>query len=128
MDQYEPHYQKGGSKKLKHPHHLGPKPESGYTDEAAEECHDLIDRAEEEAHLHEPGSMYSTESMPSSASSSGGGGGMASKAKGGLESTGSTAGEKAQGMGGRVQETGKHVKTMVGEKFEHMKEAMHMKK
>ncbi|KAK0730743.1 hypothetical protein B0H67DRAFT_562735 [Lasiosphaeris hirsuta] len=25
----------------------------GYSDEVAEECHDLIDRAEEEAHLHD---------------------------------------------------------------------------
>lgn len=34
-----------------HPHHVVPKHESGYTDEAAEECHDLIDRAEEDAHV-----------------------------------------------------------------------------
>jgi hypothetical protein len=34
-----------------HPHHVVPKHESGYTDEAAEECHDLIDQAEEEAHV-----------------------------------------------------------------------------
>lgn len=34
-----------------HPHHVVPKHESGYTDEAAEECHDLIDKAEEDAHV-----------------------------------------------------------------------------
>ena len=33
------------------PHHAVPKHETGYTDEAAEECHDLIDRAEEDAHV-----------------------------------------------------------------------------
>jgi hypothetical protein len=38
-------------KKPHHPHHVVPKHESGYTDEAAEECHDLIDRAEEDAHV-----------------------------------------------------------------------------
>lgn len=45
-----PHHEKG-PKKAKHPHHVVPKHELGYTDEAAEECHDLIDRAEEEAHV-----------------------------------------------------------------------------
>lgn len=37
-----------------HPHHVVPPHETGYTDEAAEECHDLIDRAEEEAHVGSP--------------------------------------------------------------------------
>lgn len=44
----------GGQKKHQkphHPHHQVPKHESGYTDEAAEECHDLIDNAEEQAHV-----------------------------------------------------------------------------
>ena len=45
----QPHQQK--QKKPHHPHHVLPKHESGYTDEAAEECHDLIYRAEEEAHV-----------------------------------------------------------------------------
>lgn len=35
----------------KKPHHVPPGQEPGYTDQAAEECHDLIDRAEEEAHV-----------------------------------------------------------------------------
>ena len=34
-----------------HPHHMVPKHESGYTDEAAVEAHDLIDKAEEDAHV-----------------------------------------------------------------------------
>lgn len=37
--------------KAHHPHHMVPKHESGYTDEVAEECHDLIDKAEEDAHV-----------------------------------------------------------------------------
>lgn len=41
----------------KAPHHVVPKHESGYTDEAAEECHDLIDRAEEEAHVRRTDSV-----------------------------------------------------------------------
>jgi hypothetical protein len=48
----QPHQQK--QKKPHHPHHVLPKHETGYTDEAAEECHDLIDRAEEEAHVSRP--------------------------------------------------------------------------
>lgn len=40
-----------GLKKASQPHHVLPKGETGYTDNAAEECHDLIDRAEEEAHV-----------------------------------------------------------------------------
>lgn len=47
----------GGQKKHQkphHPHHQVPKHESGYTDEAAEECHDLIDNAEEQAHVSKP--------------------------------------------------------------------------
>ncbi len=34
-----------------HPHHQVPKHESGYTDEVAIEAHDLIDKAEEDAHV-----------------------------------------------------------------------------
>lgn len=34
-----------------HPHHVVPKHESGYTDEVAVEAHDLIDKAEEDAHV-----------------------------------------------------------------------------
>ncbi|KAL2122391.1 hypothetical protein VTJ04DRAFT_2846 [Mycothermus thermophilus] len=50
--------------KAHHPHHAVPKHESGYTDEALEEVHDLIDNAEEQAHLHDPDSMYSTTDHP----------------------------------------------------------------
>ncbi len=49
--------QKGTQKPHQHhhhqPHHVVPKHESGYTDEAAVECHDLIDKAEEDAHVSE---------------------------------------------------------------------------
>jgi hypothetical protein len=43
----------GTKKKMQphHPHHQVPKHESGYTDEAAVEAHDLIDKAEEDAHV-----------------------------------------------------------------------------
>jgi hypothetical protein len=44
--------QKG--KKMSHSHMAAPKHESGYTDEVAEECHDLIDHAEEDAHVCVP--------------------------------------------------------------------------
>lgn len=64
----------------------------------------------------------SHESEPTAAASSGkaaggAGSGMMHKAKGGLE-----------GAGGKMHETGKSLKSTVGEKMEHMKEAMHMKK
>ena len=45
-------------KKPHHPHHVVPKHESGYTDEVAEECHDLIDQAEENAHVRRPVQAY----------------------------------------------------------------------
>lgn len=38
-------------------HHLDPKPEAGYTDEAAIEAHDLIDNAEENAHVSSRGTQ-----------------------------------------------------------------------
>jgi hypothetical protein len=41
-----------------HPHHVVPKHESGYTDEAAEECHDLFDKAEEDAHVRRSVQVY----------------------------------------------------------------------
>lgn len=40
--------------KKKQPHHQMPQQESGYTDEAAVEVHDLIDKAEEDAHVRVP--------------------------------------------------------------------------
>lgn len=46
--------EKGQKKKAQHPHHphhVVPKHESGYTDEVAIEAHDLIDKAEEDAHV-----------------------------------------------------------------------------
>ncbi|EGS23237.1 uncharacterized protein CTHT_0009030 [Thermochaetoides thermophila DSM 1495] len=112
----QPHQQK--QKKPHHPHHVLPKHETGYTDEAAEECHDLIDRAEEEAHLHEPGSMYSTgamyanESIPHVATSS--------------KSTGmqSTAREAAA----KMEKKGQQLKETVAEKMGQMKETMNIKK
>ncbi|KAK3899085.1 hypothetical protein C8A05DRAFT_37311 [Staphylotrichum tortipilum] len=67
-----------------HPHHVVPKHESGYTDEAAVEAHDLIDKAEEDAHLHDAGSMYSTTDKPE----------HVHRAKGGLEGSSGTTGKK----------------------------------
>ncbi|KAK4117253.1 hypothetical protein N656DRAFT_773328 [Canariomyces notabilis] len=107
-------------KKATHPHHVVPKHETGYTDEAAEECHDLIDRAEEDAHLHEPGSMYSTREsgepphrMP----------------KSGLEGSSSSQSQsQASGMGGKLQETAKNITRTAGEKMGQMKETMGLKK
>ncbi|KAK4170158.1 hypothetical protein QBC43DRAFT_1134 [Cladorrhinum sp. PSN259] len=125
------------------PHHVVPKHESGYTDEAAEECHDLIDRAEEEAHLHDPGSMYSTESsgMPSSSSKTSE---MASKTKkkSGLEGSsmtdkpsgmsgmkGTTSGSMpSEGMGSKMESMGKSMKESMGSMKDSMKDSMGMKK
>ncbi|KAK4035262.1 hypothetical protein C8A01DRAFT_48522 [Parachaetomium inaequale] len=103
-----------------HPHHVVPKHESGYTDEAAEECHDLIDRAEEDAHLHEPGSMYSTTDTPEHV--------HRMKGKGGLEGSGSTGSTGGGSVTQKVQETGKNVSETVGQKVGQMKEKMGMNK
>lgn len=136
-----------------HPHHVVPKHESGYTDEAAMECHDLIDRAEEEAHvrafpisirnsayppftnanmqlqLHDPNSMYATEGIPGTKGTAGTAGTASKMGKkmGGLEgsSTGSTGGPSATE---KVTQTGKNIKSTVGEKMEQMKDAMHLNK
>ncbi|GAB1311346.1 CsbD-like domain-containing protein [Madurella fahalii] len=100
----------------KPPHHVVPKHETGYTDEAAEECHDLIDRAEEEAHLHEPNSMYSTQAK---------GEPPHVMKKGGLEGSSSSG---AQTMGDKIQEGAKNMSSTAGQKMEQMKEAMGMNK
>ncbi|KAK4240623.1 hypothetical protein C8A03DRAFT_31218 [Achaetomium macrosporum] len=105
-----PHTQKG-PKKMSHPHNIGPKQESGYTDEVAEECHDLIDKAEEDAHLHEPGSMYTTTDKPE----------HVHRMKGSLEGGSSTGGASATH---KVGETGKNIKSTIGEKMEKVKEKM----
>ncbi|KAL2257386.1 hypothetical protein VTK26DRAFT_247 [Humicola hyalothermophila] len=99
-----------------HPHHVVPPHETGYTDEAAEECHDLIYRAEEEAHLHEPEALHSTEST----GASGSGSTRAPKKTGGLE-------KESGGHGGAAEKmahTGKNIKETVGEKVGHMKDSM----
>ena len=60
--------EKGQKKKAQHPHHphhVVPKHESGYTDEVAIEAHDLIDKAEEDAHVSTPHpSCHTTVSCP----------------------------------------------------------------
>ncbi|EAQ89268.1 predicted protein [Chaetomium globosum CBS 148.51] len=99
-----------------HPHHVVPKHESGYTDEAAEECHDLIDKAEEDAHLHDPDSMYSTTDKPEHV--------HRAKGKGGLEGSGSTG----KGTSQKIQETGKNVTESIGETMGEMKQKMGMGK
>ncbi|KAK0655608.1 hypothetical protein B0T16DRAFT_451258 [Cercophora newfieldiana] len=82
----------------------------GYTDEVAEECHDLIDRAEEEAHtgMHENDPISSSKSKMKST-------------KGGLESktsdTSSSMSSKAEGM-----------KESMGKKMDSMKDTMGMNK
>ncbi|KAK3363007.1 hypothetical protein B0T25DRAFT_27263 [Lasiosphaeria hispida] len=86
----------------------------GYTDEVAEECHDLIDRAEEEAHLHNDDTMgmSSNKSM-----------GSKMKKKAGLEtesSEGSSMTENKQSGSSGMGES-------MGKKMGQMKEAMHMK-
>ncbi|KAK4148934.1 hypothetical protein C8A00DRAFT_38484 [Chaetomidium leptoderma] len=117
-----------GTKKASHPHHphhVVPKHESGYTDEAAEECHDLIDRAEEDAHLHDPDSMYSTTDKPEHVHRM-----MKGGDKGGLEGSGSTGGSSTGGGGAtqKMQETGKNVSSKVGETMGQVKEKMGMDK
>ncbi|CAP67762.1 uncharacterized protein PODANS_1_16480 [Podospora anserina S mat+] len=124
---------KGSTQPHKHHEHH----ETGYTDEAAVECHDLIDRAEEEAHLHEPGSMYeptthpekvhlantsssgkksSSSSMPSSGSKS---------KKSGLEGSSSSTKESMKEGMGSMKES---MKEGMGSMKDTMKDAMGMKK
>ncbi|KAK3986934.1 hypothetical protein QBC44DRAFT_383686 [Cladorrhinum sp. PSN332] len=113
------------------PHHVVPKHESGYTDEAAEECHDLIDRAEEEAHLHDAGSMYSTEPMskPSSSSNTKTSEMSSStkKKSSGLEGTSMSGGSKSESMGSKMEGMGKNMKESMGSMKESMKDTMGMK-
>ncbi|AEO65395.1 uncharacterized protein THITE_2112330 [Thermothielavioides terrestris NRRL 8126] len=132
------HTQKGPKKMSHphHPHHVVPKHESGYTDEAAEECHDLIDKAEEDAHLHDPNSMYSITDKPEPVhrmkgglESAGAGAGAGVGAAGAGTGTGAgTSAETPRSTAEKMQETGKHIKSTIGEKVEHMKEKMGMKK
>ncbi|KAH6630793.1 hypothetical protein B0J18DRAFT_112557 [Chaetomium sp. MPI-SDFR-AT-0129] len=121
-----------------HPHHMPPGQPAGYTDEAAAECHDLIDRAEEDAHLHEPSSMYSTTDKPepvhrasapgSTAGSAGvGGSGKASgkaKGQGGLEGAAGAVGGTAAAAGEKVQQTGQNVTEALGGKMGEVKKKM----
>ena len=76
----------------------------GYSDEVAEECHDLIDRAEEEAHMHDDEGMSSSKSKTKGS-------------KGGLESMP----QKAEGMKEGMKEG-------MGKKMDSMKDTMGMKK
>ncbi|KAL2173383.1 uncharacterized protein P884DRAFT_212232 [Thermothelomyces heterothallicus CBS 202.75] len=117
-----------GHKKAGHPH-LVPKPETGYTDEAAEECHDLIDQAEEAAHLHDPDSMYSTTNKPEHVHRATGG------LQGSVESAGSASKGAAQkmqetgkGVAQKMQETGKGVSETVGQKVDQMKKTVGLEK
>ncbi|KAK0703701.1 hypothetical protein B0T26DRAFT_732305 [Lasiosphaeria miniovina] len=88
---------------------------TGYTDEAAEECHDLIDRAEHEAHLFDDNGPMSGPSGEKNMSNDSSSSSMPKK-KPGLESSSSEAkssssiGEKMEGM------------------KDNMKESMHMNK
>ncbi|KAK3311206.1 uncharacterized protein B0T15DRAFT_66418 [Chaetomium strumarium] len=100
-----------GPKKMSHPHMAAPKHESGYTDEVAEECHDLIDHAEEDAHLHEPGSMYTTTDKPE----------HVHRMKAGLEGSGTKTGSGASATQ-KMEEKGKDMKSTIGEKMEQMKD------
>ncbi|KAK4173843.1 hypothetical protein QBC36DRAFT_193699 [Triangularia setosa] len=126
---------KGSSQPHKHHEHH----ETGYTDEAAVECHDLIDRAEEEAHLHEPGSMYEPTTHPEkvhlmntsssekkSSSSSMPSSGTKMKKKSGLEgsSTSSTKENMKEGMGSMKES----MKEGMGTMKDTMKESMGTKK
>ncbi|KAL2169876.1 hypothetical protein VTG60DRAFT_5491 [Thermothelomyces hinnuleus] len=106
-----------GHKKAGHPH-LDPKPETGYTDEAAEECHDLIDQAEEAAHLHDPDSMYSTTNKPE----------HVHRATGGLQGSVGSAGSASKGAAQKMQETGKSVSETVGQKAGQMKKTVGLEK
>ncbi|KAK0671446.1 hypothetical protein QBC41DRAFT_315761 [Cercophora samala] len=132
------HHEKAPQKKgSTQPHKHHQHGETGYTDEAAIECHDLIDRAEEEAHLHEPGSMYeptnhpekvhllnksssekksSSSSMPSSSSKM--------KKMSGLESSSSTKDSMKEGMGSMKESMKEGMSSMK----DTMKDTMGMKK
>ncbi|KAK4243127.1 hypothetical protein C7999DRAFT_44988 [Corynascus novoguineensis] len=88
-------------------HHPDPKPETGYTDEAAVEVHDLIDNAEENAHLHDPNSMYATTDKPEPVH---------------------RAMDTAKSASQKVQETGKNVTQTVGQKMDQMKKGMGLEK
>ncbi|KAK4139228.1 uncharacterized protein C8A04DRAFT_33299 [Dichotomopilus funicola] len=131
-----------------HPHHMPPGQPAGYTDEAAAECHDLIDRAEEDAHLHEPSSMYSTTDKPepvhratapsasgtAGASGAGVGGGIRSggdsagsgkaKGQGGLEGAAGAVGGTAAAAGEKMQQTGQNVTEALGGKMGEVKKKM----
>ncbi|KAL2269753.1 hypothetical protein VTJ83DRAFT_1937 [Remersonia thermophila] len=101
-----PQKHKAHHHKAHHPHHVVPKHETGYTDEALEECHDLIYNAEERAHLHDPDSMYSTTDHPEPVH-------RAKASTGGLESTSK-----------EMTDTGKQMSGKLGEKMGEMKEKM----
>ncbi|KAL2126107.1 hypothetical protein VTI74DRAFT_1675 [Chaetomium olivicolor] len=112
-----------GTKKSAHvkpPHHQMPSQESGYTDLAAEECHDLIDQAEEDAHLHDPNSMYSTTDKPEPV--------HRLQQKGGLEGTSTSISSGATGAKEKMQQTGEKISSTVGEKMGEMKKKMGMEK
>ncbi|KAK0718955.1 hypothetical protein B0T21DRAFT_414973 [Apiosordaria backusii] len=129
---------KGSAQPHKHHEHH----ETGYTDEAAVECHDLIDRAEEEAHLHEPGSMYEPTNHPEkvhllnteqSSSSSMPSSGSKLKKKAGLEgsSTSDTKESMKEGGGSMKESMGSMKESMkegMGSVKDTMKEGMGMKK
>lgn len=89
----------------------------GYTDEVAQECHDLIDRAEEEAHtgMHEDDPINSSKSKMKSQ-------------KGGLESKGGEMGSKMSSKSeGMTEGMGKKMGQMK-ESMGQMKESMGMNK
>ncbi|KAK4194456.1 hypothetical protein QBC40DRAFT_290735 [Triangularia verruculosa] len=120
------HHEKAPKKKgVTQPHKHHEHHETGYTDEAAIECHDLIDRAEEEAHLHEPGSMYATTDHPEkvhlmdTSSSSG-----SKMKKSGLEGSSSTKESMKEGMGSMKES----MKEGMGSMKDTMKDTMGMKK
>ncbi|KAK4451525.1 hypothetical protein QBC34DRAFT_378378 [Podospora aff. communis PSN243] len=94
----------------------------GYSDEVAEECHDLIDRAEEEAHDHAkaniplPCQTGMHENDPTSSSKS-----KMKSSKSGLESKSS---DMSRGMSSTVEGT----KESMGNTMDSMKDSMGMKK
>ncbi|KAJ4290187.1 hypothetical protein N0V88_006696 [Collariella sp. IMI 366227] len=92
-----------------HPHHMKPSQEPGYTDLAAEECHDLIDRAEEDAHITLSRCTWRTK-----------------KKKGGLEGTSSTTGGGSATQ--KMKKTGENISSTVGDKMGEMKKKMGMEK
>ncbi|KAK0632495.1 hypothetical protein B0T14DRAFT_560183 [Immersiella caudata] len=100
----------------------------GYSDEVAEECHDLIDRAEEEAHTptivkkHAKANiafpcqtgMHETDPISSSKS-------KMKSSKGGLES-------KSSDMSSSMSSKAEGMKESMGKKTDSMKDSMGMKK